>query len=207
MTYRTNMANNMAVFEFARSWSDELVTIFATDLRDAETVYFEWVETHHPDQPTEAEMIFPYFGRWLMGRPELGAACRLGKRGVGYWDLSASRWTIASPYDPPAGELVRPTRGVKYYRARADDGDELMVFAESMSEAAGYYLPWHLAAYGAPPEGMHIEQRSRWQMVLALAALRDEMDAGEVGIARWSADDGWHMVDPEDGAIVLGHLP
>jgi len=201
----TKLANSTQVFEVFRSWDERPITIFADDLRDAESIYFEWVEMHHQDRPTEPEMIFPYFGRWLLARPELGAVCRLGKRGVGYWDKESSRWTIASPLDP-TGELARPTRGVKYYRARALDGDELMVFAESMSEAAGYYVTWHLEAYGSAPEGMQIHHRSKWQLVLALAPLRDAMDAGDAGIARWSADEGWHIVDPEDGTVVSDHM-
>lgn len=82
-----------------------------------------------------------------------------------------------------------------------------MVFAESMSEAVGYYLSWHIEAYGSAPEGMQIHQRSPWQLVLALAPLRDEMDAGEVGVARWSSDEGWHIVDAEDGSALAGHMP
>jgi hypothetical protein len=195
------------VFELCRSWAEEHVTIFATDLRHAESIYFEWVKAHHPDRPTEAHMAFPCYGRWLLGRPELGAACRLGVTGVGYWHRSSSRWVIASPLDPPTGDLARTSRGVKYYRASATDGDELMVFAESMDEAAGYYLTWHIEAYGSAPDGMQIHQRSKWQLVLALAPLRDEMDAGEVGTAHWSADEGWHIVDPEDGTVLSGHLP
>jgi len=53
---------------------------------------------------------------------------------------------------------------------------------------------------------MQIDQRSRWHLVLALAPLRDEMDAGEVGIARWSPEECWHMVDPEDGTAMPEHL-
>ena len=51
---------NMQVFEFARSWADDMVTIFASNLAQAETIYSEWIETHHPDRPPQSEMVFPY---------------------------------------------------------------------------------------------------------------------------------------------------
>jgi hypothetical protein len=117
------------VFGLASTWLPDLVTVFARDLRDAETVYFEWFDAHHPDRPTEAAMCFPYSSRWLLGRPDLGAACRLNQRGVGYWDMRCSRWLVGEPTGKPLGLLARPERGVKYHRVRASDGDELMVFA------------------------------------------------------------------------------
>lgn len=63
-------------------------------------------------------------------------------------------------------------------------------------------MTWHLDAYGSPPEGVLVDRRSRWQLVLAMASLRDDMDAGVAGITWWSADDGWHIVDPADGAAI-----
>lgn len=69
----TDVANPIIqVFEFARSWAEEHVTIFAPDLGQAESIYFERVETHHPNQPTEAEMAFPYFGSGFSVGPSLG---------------------------------------------------------------------------------------------------------------------------------------
>ena len=202
----TSMTSATEVFEFGLSWSEELVTVFAVDVGDAERIYIDWIQAHHPDKPARASVIYHYAGVELEGRPELMRACSSGKAGVGHWVGTPGRWLIAGPDEPPAGDLVRPASAVKYHRVTATDGDELIVFAESFEEAVGYYVIWHLEAYGDVPQGIVINRKSRWQLVLALASLRDEMDAGEVGVARCTAEDGWHIVDPEDGTVLSDHM-
>ena len=197
---------NMQVFEFARSWADDMVTICASNLAQAETIYSEWIETHHPDRPPQSEMVFPYAVWSLHGRPELAAACNLGQSGVGYWDPVGARWLIADPRAPAHTRIARPQSFVKYHRVAATDGDELMVFAKSYEEAVGMYVSWHSDAYGGPPDGLTVLRRSRWQLVLALASLRDEMDAGLVGVASWSSHDGWHIHEPDHGTVIPEHL-
>lgn len=58
-------------------------------------------------------------------------------------------------------------------------------------EAVGHFVTWHMEAHGDLPEGVQVRRCSRWQLALALASLR------VVEVARWTADDGWHIVDPE----------
>jgi hypothetical protein len=191
----------MQVFEMVRSWGEEPITVFANDLRDAERIYQRWVEAHHPDRSIRPLMIYPYSGFNLEGRPELGFACERGAAGVGYWDRPGRRWLIAAPDSPLSPDLARPASAVKYHRVTDSDGEELMVFAESFEEAVGYYVTWCLEAYGDVPRGIVINRESRWRLVLALASLRDDMDAGVAGVARWTADDGWHIAEPEDGTV------
>ena len=54
-------------FEFRRLWAEEHVTIFATDLRHAERIYFEWMGTHHPD---EARRKWLSLSRSMATRPD-----------------------------------------------------------------------------------------------------------------------------------------
>jgi hypothetical protein len=189
------------VFEMFRHWAEEPVTVFAKDLSEAESIYSAWIKAHHPERPVRPITVHPYAGFSLEGRPELVFACHAGKKGIGRWDRLGRRWAIAAPEDPPLGDLARPASSVKYHSVAANDGDELMVFAETFEEAVGFYVAWHLEAYGDVPGGIMINRKSRWQLVLALGSLRDDMDAGVAGVARWTADDGWHIVAPEDGTV------
>ncbi|KRA81225.1 hypothetical protein [Altererythrobacter sp. Root672] len=194
-----SVKNVIQVFEVALPWTEERITVFAEDLGHAERIYAEWILAHRPSEPACASLIYHYEGFNLEGRPELILARMTGTAGIGYWDTTTRRWLVVRPSDPPSGDLVRPPSLVKYHRVRATDGEELLVFAESFEEAVGYYVVWHLDEYGDVPSGIVINRKSRWQLVLALASLRDDMDAGVAGVARWTADEGWHIVDPEDG--------
>lgn len=51
----------MQVFEMFSQSHEEPLTVFATDLRHAEGIYFEWVEAHRPQWPTEAIAAYPYY--------------------------------------------------------------------------------------------------------------------------------------------------
>lgn len=128
----------MQVFEMARSWAEEPLTIFAADVGEAQSIYAAWVETHHPERPTRPVMVYPYAGFLLEERPELIFGCSTGTAGVGVWNRVGRRWIFVTPGEPLIGDLMRPFSAVKFHQVSASEGDELMVFAESFEEAVGY---------------------------------------------------------------------
>jgi hypothetical protein len=81
-----------------------------------------------------------------------------------------------------------------------------MVFAPGFEAALAVYDEWHRDAYGSQAEAVAIKQKPRWQLVMSMARLRDEMDRGLVGAARWDPEEGWHIVEPEWATVLPEHM-
>jgi hypothetical protein len=187
----------MQAFEITRTWSEVPVTVFAPTLDDATRIYRDWVEAHHPHQPAEPEMIYPYGGQWLKARVLLGEAVRLNIAGVGYWIPSEYRWSIRSPTDKPLGELAANETRVAYYRVEAEEGEDAMVFAGSFEQATSIYCVFHLDRWGEMPTRFSLRKMSRWSLVGEFVTVRDGMAAEITGVALRDGHGQWRILPPD----------
>ncbi len=190
-------------FECTRFWDAVPVTIFANDLDEVEQLYRTWVETHHPGQRGEPDMVYPYGGDRLEVRLHLDAAAALNTIGVGYWDRAKHAWIIAGAEDPMPRDLAPPEGRVSFYQIESDEGDDAKVFAMSFEEATALYCEWHRDRWGENPGWFTIHKRSRWRLMGELATLRDGLAAEIAGVAGWD-NDGVLRILPPDFEPVLG---
>ncbi len=185
------------VFECARSWDNTPVTVFARDLEHAAIIYAEWVKRHFPDKPHGATTIYAFGEERLEARPLLDAAASAGSFGVGYWDAAIHKWLVVQPDSIRLGELAPPLGQVTYFHVTCDEGDDALVFAESIVDASRLYDEWHRDRWGEPPTWFKIESRSRWELVGELATLRDDMVANITGVAAGDMDHRWRILPPD----------
>lgn len=195
----------MQIFEMFSSNEDWPLAVFAETRLEADALYGDWVRHNRPTWPNEAVTVYQYDGRELLGQGLVYEAVYKNQPGIGVWDPDAHEWIVRNPRAAGDQDLVRPIGGVRYYRV--SDGDmELMVFAQSFAQAVGYYSQWYREANGYSEEWIVVRELPRWQLVLALLQLRECMENGGEGVARWDIDQGWEIVEPERGTIMPKHL-
>jgi hypothetical protein len=195
----------MLLFEMFTSSEDWPLTVFAESRIEAEVFYAHWARLNRPAWPDEAVSVFQYDGRELLGNMPVYEAAYKELPGIGVWDPDANEWVVRSPEEAGDQHLVRPATHVRYFRV--SDGDmELMVFAQSFAQAVGYFSHWYCHTNGYPEETIVITEHPRWRLVLALAELREGMENGNQGVARWDVDRRWEIVAPAYGTIMPKQL-
>ncbi len=193
---------NLAAFELTTRPGEAPVTVFARDEGHAETLYRKWMRYHRTQVTVDTVLTYAYRGQLLKARPLLATCAERGEAGVGYWDELYCGWSVEDPSSPVTGDLTPQTGTIEYYRVDTDKGDVVLVFAASPEEATTSTLVYFMNEYGEAPTYWQMRRQSRWSLNLAMAVLRDQMEAGIRGVATWDSDEGWSITEPAYGMDV-----
>ncbi|KHK89309.1 hypothetical protein [Novosphingobium malaysiense] len=192
----------LAAFELTTQPGEAPVTVFAKSEEQAEVIYREWRRHHRRHDTADTVLTYAYRGQLLAARPLLAACAARGEPGIAYWDELYREWSVEQPASPVTGDLTPLAGTNEYYRVDTDKGDVVLVFAASPEEATTSTLVYFMNEYGEAPTYWQMRRQSRWSLVLAMAVLRDQMEAGVRGVATWSQDDGWSITEPAYGMDV-----
>lgn len=187
----------MQVFEMVRDWAEEPVTVFANTLEEARQIYKRWIAAHHPDRPPQPITIYPFSAEWLGDRVVLGQAAKQGKAGIGYWRRPVGGWLIGAPGEVPLGDICEPEPRIAYYRFEAEEGEDALVFAESVEHATSLYCEQQVDRWGELPTRFSLRKMSRWDLRGELVTLRDDMEGEIAGVACQDEQGVWRILPPD----------
>ncbi len=92
-----------------------------------------------------------------------------------------------------------------YYRFEAEEGEDAMVFAESLEHATTLYCAYQLDRWGELPTRYSLRKMSRWDLHGEFVTLRDDMQADMSGVAFLDEHDVWRILPPDwEGPILQG---
>lgn len=177
------------------AFSDALqtpLTIIANDSNQASQLFDAWVERHRPNADAPAPEFRLLTINEMALQPQLAYAAGAGVPGVAYWVNHRAGWLVAAPQDNQKGALAPPETDVRCYSVIDDDGEHL-VFAENIETATSFFVHWCLITDGAVDDDFSIKEMSRWLLRGPMVTLREDMDAGLLGIGSVSVDDFWRI--------------
>lgn len=178
------------------------LTVIAEGYEAAEMLYAEWRRAHDLGDQHDLQQVAQRNADWLADHPQLAKLAAAGRAGIAYWVDHRVEWVLAAPSDEPQGQLQPSESPVRYYLIELYSAGRVMVFATSPQHARDIYLAMHDRAFGTRPRRFTITTASRWLLTGEMAALREEMDAGRVGIAARTEEEGWHIFPPTDERVV-----
>jgi len=168
------------------------LTIIADGKNEAIRIFNAWVERHLPIATCDQTRLKLVTVTALALQPQLAEAAGAGVVGVGYWISHRAGWVVAAPQEEQLGAITPMDPFVRCYSVVDDDG-EMFAFAHSMDEAVTFYTQWSMLAYGEMDETFSVEEVSRWLLRGPQASLREDMDAGLLGIGSVSEDGFWRV--------------
>lgn len=168
------------------------LTIFATDVAQAARTFQTWAEHHRPKAKAPPAEFRASTLTELALQPQLAVAAGTLASGIGYWLGHRAGWVIAAPHESPKGALSPLDTNVRCYSIIDGDGEHL-VFAENIEAATAHFTHWSLLADGEVDEQFSVHQMSPWLLLGPMVTLREDMDAGLVGIGLVSVDGFWHI--------------
>ncbi len=67
------------------------------------------------------------------------------------------------------------------------------MFAENIETATAFYAHRSMIDYGVVDDKFSVQEMSRWLLCGPMVTLREDMDAGLLGIGSVSADEFWNI--------------
>lgn len=177
------------------AFSDTLqapLTILARDEKDVRSMFQAWCERHRPEaQEPDAKFRLLTLTEMAL-KPKLGDAAGAGVPGLAYWLNHRAGWVVAAPQDNAKGALAPPEIDVRCFSVNDDDGEHL-VFAENIEIATAFYAHRSMIDYGVVDDKFSVQEMSRWLLCGPMVTLREDMDAGLLGIGSVSTDEFWNI--------------
>lgn len=178
------------------------LTVIADSYEAAEQLYLAWREAQGLGLPCKWKQVALRDSAWLADHPQLAGLAGNGTAGIAYWLSHREGWTLASPEDEPVGQLQPPKAPVRCFWIELDGGFSSIISATSQEHAVTMFLAWQQGIRGRRPRRFTVREKSRWLLTGDKYVLREEMDAGMMGIAARAEPGGWHIFPPDDVRVI-----